>query len=136
LFVLGLVVLEHSADARQYVEVISNKNSNRKGEILKSLFKKCPNDFHCATAQANKIRAGDPCGPVSLDGTDPVSDANAAANSLIGNAGVSVVPGTPVIGPSPSYALINTWQAGHAFSSVFPDGNARKRANFLKRVAS
>ena len=98
-FVLSLVVILQLADARQYIEAVSDKNSKRKGEILKSLFKKCPTGFHCGTPQANKIRAnGDPCGSVSLDGTNPVSDANAAANALIGNAGVSVAPGTAVIG--------------------------------------
>ncbi len=70
---------------------------------------------------------------MSLDGLNPVSDADAAANALIGNSGVSVVPGTAVIGPSPGYALITTWKAGHAFSSLFPDGNEHDPSAFMKR---
>jgi hypothetical protein len=77
-----------------------------------------------ARQRPNNRRAidGAPCGPMSLNGTDPVTAAAEAAVLLVGNAAVTVVPGTPNMTTSPGFGLIDQWESGHAFSSLFPTG--------------
>jgi hypothetical protein len=123
------------AFGREFVEIISKKNSERKGKVPKALFKKAPDDFYVGTRRELQKRSltSDTCGPVTTTGSDPVAEANTMAVALIGNSDVSVVPNSAVIKQWPGYALINEWASGHAFASLFPDGDSNAN-NLIKSI--
>jgi hypothetical protein len=114
-----------TSPAGEYFEVVSKLDPSRKGKIPKTVFNGPPDGFYVKTShKVNKIRvATSACSSVGLDGSSPSEDAAAAANALIGNAFVTVVSGSAFIKTWPGYALITQWAGGHAFSSLFPDGN-------------
>lgn len=124
IFLAGIVLAYAGSHSRDYVEILSKSDTSRKGDILQSVVKasKTLDGYLLGRiVKKNKLR-GAPCGAVLLDGTNPTLDATTAANALIGNAGVSVVAGTPVISTYPGYGMIAVWESNHALSSQFPNG--------------
>ena len=135
LVVLGVSVVapvaasRASSEKREYVYIRSNEASSRSGKLQKNLFEDLPESFVADPGREFSHRRSallDTCGPVDLDGLDPISDANTVAMALVGNSGVNIVPGSAIITSWPGYGMISSWKAGHAISPSFPNGSASK----------
>ncbi len=124
-----LVLLDASRSSyrqREYTYVRGKDGSPRSGKTPKNILEDLPDSFFSDPGQDFLYRRSNlpsTCGPTDLNGLDLVSDANTIATALVGNQGLSVVPGSAKITAWPGYGIISSWKAGHAIGPLFPNGD-------------